>query len=109
MLRAAFSLDGKRVVTASADKTARLWNAETGTEIAVLKAHEGTVWSVAFSPDGKRVVTASADETARLWDVSRSEVVVRGRALVLTAALARGIGSRTANERQDFLMQGHAG
>ncbi|MFL6826432.1 MAG: hypothetical protein ACJ8E2_08205, partial [Bradyrhizobium sp.] len=61
--------------------------------------------SAAFSPDGKRVVTASWDNTARLWDVSRSEVVVRGRSLVFTAALAQGIGWRTATERLDFLMQ----
>ena len=65
---AAFSPDGTRVVTASDDRTARLWDAETGKEIAVLQAHNGTVRSAAFSPDGTRVVTASDDGTARLWD-----------------------------------------
>jgi WD40 repeat protein len=56
------------VATASFDRTARLWDAETGTEIAVLIGHEGSVWSAAFSPDGRRVATASEDNTARLWD-----------------------------------------
>ena len=50
------------------DNTARLWDAETGREIATLKGHEGSVLSAAFSPDGKRVVTASYDNTARVWD-----------------------------------------
>jgi WD40 repeat protein len=56
---AAFSPDGKRVVTASADKTARLWDAETGKPIGVLAGHADRVNSAAFSPDGHRVVTAS--------------------------------------------------
>ena len=56
---AAFSPDGSRIVTASWDKTARIWDAATGKEIAVLRGHEGAVCSAAFSPDGSRIVTAS--------------------------------------------------
>ena len=67
---AAFSPDGTRVVTASADKTARLWDAATGAPIGRPMKHEGAVRSAAFSPDGTRIVTASADGTARLWDAS---------------------------------------
>ena len=74
---AAFSGDGKRVVTASSDKTARIWDAESGKEIAVLKGHTGLVRSAAFSADGKRVVTASDDNTARIWDAeSGKEIAV---------------------------------
>jgi WD40 repeat protein len=65
----AFSRDGRRIVTASDDRTARLWDATTGKPIGEpIKGHEDAVWSAAFSPDGTRIVTASADGTARLWD-----------------------------------------
>jgi hypothetical protein len=102
---ASFSPDGKRVVTASDDQTARLWDAETGAEITVLRAHSRSVNAASFSPDGRRVVTGSDDDTGRIHDVSRIEAVTRGRAIVLTAALARAIGWRTAPEAADFLMQ----
>ena len=60
MHSAAFSPDGKRIVTASGDKTARIWDAATGQPIGEpLKGHEDAVYSAAFSPDGKRIVTAS--------------------------------------------------
>ena len=52
-----FSLDGKRVVTASEDNTARVWDAESGRTLATLTGHQGFVNSAVFSPDGKRVVT----------------------------------------------------
>ena len=73
-LSAAFSPDGKRIVTQSKDKTARLWDGETGKPIGEPLKHEGAVWSAAFSPDGGRIVTASADQTARLWDAGTRSV-----------------------------------
>ncbi|MDY0093723.1 MAG: hypothetical protein RBT80_13595 [Candidatus Vecturithrix sp.] len=64
---AAFSPDGKRVVTASGDNTARVWEAASGQELTVLRGHEGEVVSAVFSPDGTRLVTASWDGTAKVW------------------------------------------
>jgi hypothetical protein len=72
---AAFSPDGKRIVTASSDK-ARVWDADSGKPIGEpLKGHEGAVESAAFSPDGKRIVTASRDKTARVWDADSGQPI----------------------------------
>ena len=72
---ASFSPDGKRVVTASSDKTARVWDADTGKPVGEPMTHGEAVLSASFSPDGKRVVTASEDKTARVWNVFWSSLV----------------------------------
>ena len=64
----AISPDGRKVLTGSADKTARLWDAASGRELRQFTGHTGSVSSVAFSPDGRTVLTGSEDVTARLWD-----------------------------------------
>lgn len=48
-----FSLDGKLVVSASADRTIRLWDAASGAALQTLRGHLDFVNTVAFSPDGK--------------------------------------------------------
>jgi TPR repeat protein len=65
---AAYSPDGTRIVTASHDKTARIWDARTGAQLAVLSGHGSRVYTAAYSPDGTCIVTASQDKTARIWD-----------------------------------------
>jgi WD40 repeat protein/tRNA A-37 threonylcarbamoyl transferase component Bud32 len=71
-----FSRDGKRIVTASLDKTARVWDAATGEEVAVLRGHEGPVASARFSRDGRTVATISSDNTARLWDAATGKLLL---------------------------------
>jgi hypothetical protein len=66
---AQFSADGQRVVTASEDGTARVWDAATGKAIGEPMRHQDAVNSAQFSADGQRVVTASYDQTARVWDI----------------------------------------
>ena len=67
--RAAFSPDGRRIVTASEDETARVWNATNGQLLVTLEGHTHPVKSAVFSPDGQRIITASDDNTARVYRV----------------------------------------
>ena len=57
---AAFSPDGARIVTASDDNAARLWDAATGQEIIALRGHEGRMWNAAFSPAPMVAATCTA-------------------------------------------------
>jgi WD40 repeat protein len=68
VLYAAYSPDGTEIVTASADHTARVWDAHTGKQLIPPLHHDGDVLMAEFSPDGKRVVTGSEDHTGRIWD-----------------------------------------
>ncbi len=66
-----FSHDGKQIVTASRDHTARTWNADTGECIKTFLGHKWTVDSAIFSPDDKTILTLSTgDLTTRLWNTS---------------------------------------
>src|SRR3989454_2255664 len=72
---AEFSADGRRVVTASDDRTARVWDAVSGEAISPPLKHEREVCRAAFSPEGDRVVTASGEHTARVWDAVRGRTI----------------------------------
>jgi WD40 repeat protein len=67
--------DDVRAISASEDKTLRIWDLEAKKEIGTLIGHEGWVTAVAVLPDGHRVISASADHTLKMWDVDKREVI----------------------------------
>lgn len=66
----AFSPDGTRIATGSADKTVKIWDARTGRGLLTFKGHSDSVRCLAFSPEGKRLLTGSTDQSPRIWDAA---------------------------------------
>jgi WD40 repeat protein len=99
----AFSTNGpKRIVTASWDDKARIWDLDTGRQIA-LKGHTDDVIQAHFSPDGRRVVTASLDQTAAVWDAESGKRLLRLRKHhgYVTDAVFDATGERIATASWD--------
>ena len=70
LVGADFSPDGKWAVTASTDKTARVWSTDGRGNPLVLKGHSRPLTGACFGPGGKRVITSSMDNTVRVWSVA---------------------------------------
>jgi WD40 repeat protein len=72
---AAFTRDGQRVVTASEDETAQIWDAASGRRLTPPLKHKFQVHDAHFSPNGRWVVTGSRDKSARVWNAETGEAV----------------------------------
>ncbi|MBM3999521.1 MAG: hypothetical protein FJ297_08290 [Planctomycetes bacterium] len=66
---AAWSRDGRRLVTGGADGMAKVWDAHTGRLVADPLQHHGHVGAVALSPDGRFVLVGTDANQAQLWDL----------------------------------------
>jgi len=79
---AEFSADGTLLVTASGDKTARVWEVTTGKLVSVFRGHGSELSAATFSPDGTTVASVADSGAPRLWDArtGRARVRLRGRA-----------------------------
>ncbi|SPP74992.1 transducin beta-like protein 3 [Drosophila guanche] len=73
----AYAVNNKILATASQDKTAKLWMADSNSLLGVLRGHTRGVWSVRFSPVDQVVLTSSSDCTLRLWSISNFTCIKR--------------------------------
>ncbi|MDT9231247.1 WD40 repeat domain-containing protein, partial [Limnospira sp. PMC 1242.20] len=99
----AIAPDGKRAVSASDDNTLKLWDLETGTELATLTGHSDGVNAVVIAPDGKRAVSASDDKTLKLWDLETGTelATLRGHSDWVRAVAIAPDGKRAVSASED--------
>ncbi|KAH9853261.1 WD40 repeat-like protein [Lenzites betulinus] len=69
-----YSPDGSKIVTASVDKSLRIWDAATGTLLHALP-HDEIVMNAIFSPNGKVVASCSGDYSAKIWDAETGQLL----------------------------------
>ncbi len=98
-----FSPDGSRIVTGGRDRTAKVWDARTGTALLELRGHMGTVNGASFSEDGARVVTGSDDGTAKVWDARTGSALfdLGGQMSAVTSASFSPDGARILTGSRD--------
>lgn len=77
VLYADFRADGQRVVTASADKTARIWDVRSGRSLLVLAPHPAAVERASFAADGRSITTICSDKSVFRWDATTGALLER--------------------------------
>ena len=92
------------MLTASDDKTARIWDTQSAAEILKLTGHAWGVRSAAFSRNGQFVITGSDDNSARVWDAETGDLlqILGGHTAAVTSGAFSPEGDRALTASEDF-------
>ena len=104
---------GRRLATASDDRTIKLWDTTTHEDVFTLRGHTSGVVSLAISRDGRQIVSGSIDYSAKTWSTATPDPSTgrralapprrrRARSVALCQALAQGRRARGTRSRQEL-------
>jgi hypothetical protein len=104
VLSVAISADGRRLVSASADGTLKVWDAATGQEKLTLTGHTRSVHSVAISADNTCIVSGSDDKTVKVWDAAtgQEKLTLTGHKGPVLSVAVSADGGRIVSASTDF-------
>jgi type II secretory pathway pseudopilin PulG len=99
----AVSPDGRRIASASWDRTVKVWDAITSQELLTLKGHTASISCVVFSPDGQRLASVSLDQTGKVWDAATGQelLALKGHSGKLWSVAFSPDGQRLASGSSD--------
>jgi hypothetical protein len=94
--------DGTRIVSASW-MSLKVWDLESGREIATLDGHKDEILACAVTPDGHRIISASSDKTLKVWDLEKGRVLVtlKGHTASVNACATTPDGRRVVSASND--------
>src|SRR6266699_181128 len=104
----AWSPDGTRIASGSADQTVQIWDATTGDHVVTYSGHNAEVKAVAWSPrDGKHMASGSLDTTAQVWDAFTGSTLLtyRGHSQAVRSVAWSPAGTRIASASFDGTVQ----
>ncbi len=104
VVSAAFSPDGKQLMSSSSDNAMRLWDSESGNPPRIFNGpSDATTWSLAYSPRGDRIVSGDDAGLVKIWDVGTGKILrtLQGHSDLVTSVKFSPDGRRIISSSKD--------